>query len=335
MSNKMQMISKDAVLRIVQQKGPVIPNDIRKEMGGENILISAILSELSQDGKVKISHTKIGGTPAYYSPGTEIRLQNLMKHLNHKDKETAELLMQRKVLKDTDLTPLLRVSLRNIRDFAKPLEVNVRGIKEIYWKWYMLPTPEAEKLIMGSVRPVRKPEIIVQKKPVIVAPVKEEPKKTEPRIIAKPEPRIETKKEEPKKIEKPETKKEEAKKVEKAETQKALGLEADDLEKEKDPYFKKVLQYLKENDIQVIEYKILRRNSEIEMMLIVPSRIGSQEYYCKAKNKKKVNDGELSSTYVQSQAKRLPVIFITTGELTKKAREMLAKDFKGMIVKRI
>jgi hypothetical protein len=205
------------------------------------------------------------------------------------------------------------------------------GVKEIYWKWYMLPTPDAEKLIMGSVRPA--------KKPVIIAPVKEEPKKeeikrTESKIIAKPEPKLEAKKEEPKKIE---AKKEEPKKAEvkKEEMQKSLGIGIEELEKEKDPFFKKVLAYFKENEIQVLEYKVLRKNSEIDMMITVPSRIGSHEYYCKAKNKKKVNDGELSSIYVQSQAKRLPVIFITTGELTKKAKEMLAKDFKGMIVKRI
>jgi hypothetical protein len=323
------MISKDAVLKIVQQKGPVIPNDIRKEMGGENILISAILSELSQNGKVKITHTKIGGSPAYYAPGTEERLQGLMKYLNQKDKETAELLMQKKVLKDTDLTPLLRVSLRNIRDFAKPLEVNVRGVKEIYWKWYMLPTPDAEKLIMGSVKPSKKPEVLTPKKPLQPIAIKEEPK-----IIAKPETKAEAKKEEPKKAE---IKKEELKKIEvkKEDMQTSLGLGVEELEKEKDPFFKKVLAYFKENEIQVLEYKVLRKNSEIDLMITVPSRIGSHEYYCKAKNKKKVNDGELSSIYVQSQAKRLPVIFITTGELTKKAKEMLAKDFKGMIVKRI
>ena len=348
------MISKDAVLRIVQQKGPVIPNDIRKEMGGENMLISAVLSELASDGKVKVTNTKVGGTPAYYTVGTEFRLQNLMKYLNTKDRETAEYLRLKKVLKESDLTPLLRVSLRNIRDFAKPLEVSVKGQREIYWKWYMLPTPEAEKLILKDVKPAKKAEI-----PVIKAPIKEEPRKIEIKKeeikreeIKKPEIKIEVKPEVKK--EKPllaagaaqkqsfwqhkspafdATKKEETKET--GELQKALGLSSEELEKEKDSFFKKVLQYFIENDIQVIEYKIVRKKSEIDIMLAVPSRIGSQEYYCKAKNKKKINDGDLSSIYVQSQAKRLPVIFITTGELSKKAREMLAKDFKGMIVKKI
>ena len=107
------------------------------------------------------------------------------------------------------------------------------------------------------------------------------------------------------------------------------------METEKDSFFKTIWYYFKSNDIQIIDYKIIRKKSDIDFTIAVPSRIGSQEYYCKAKSKAKVNDGDLSTVYVQGQAKKLPVIFLTTGELTKKAKEMLARDFKGMIVKKI
>ena len=121
----------------------------------------------------------------------------------------------------------------------------------------------------------------------------------------------------------------------KEEMQKELGIAREQLEKEKDLFFRRILNYFSQNDIEVLDYKIIRKKSDIEFTLAVPSRIGSQEYYCKAKSKKKINDGDLSSAYIQGQAKKLPVIFITIGELTKKAKEMLAKDFKGMIVKKI
>jgi hypothetical protein len=327
---KIQMgnLNKDAVLKIVQMRGPVIPNDIRKEIGGENLIIGAILSELAGEGKVKVSSTKIGGTPAYYSPGAEIRLQNLIKHLNEKDRQTAELLRQRKILKDSDLTPLMRVSLRNIRDFAKPLEVIVKGQREIYWKWYLIPAQEAEQIILKKVKPATKPEIkapepiqrrvVEEKKPVAAEPKKEA--RAEPaRIKEASRERKEEKKE--------------AKPV--IEVQKELGKPAEELEKEKDVFFKKIWEYFKLNDIQIIDYKIIRKKSEIDLTIEVPSRIGSQEYYCKAKSKAKVNDGDLSSAYVQGQSRKLPVIFLTTGEMTKKAKEMLSKDFKGMTVKKI
>jgi len=319
------MINKEAILKIVELKGPVIPNQIKKELGGDTLLLAAVLSELASQGKVRVSHTKIGGSPAYYTPGTEPRLQNLMKYLNEKDRKTAELLRQKKILKDSELSPLARVSLRNIRDFAKPLEVTIKGHKEIYWKWYLTPTKEAEQMILKQIKPMPK------------APLKEEIKKTETRKgEAKKTKESKAIKKEPVLALKEEKRKEkEEKTLGKEDLQKELSIPREELEKEKDAFFRRVLNYFSQNDIEVLDYKIVRKKSDIDFTLSVPSRIGSQEYYCKAKSKKKINDGDLSSAYIQGQAKKLPVIFITTGELTKKAKEMLAKDFKGMIVKKI
>ena len=189
--------------------------------------------------------------------------------------------------------------------------MSVKRQREIYWKWYLLPTKEAQDMILKKVAP--KKEIKEIKKSVVKTPVKEEVKKEE--IKVKEEPEI--------------------KKEKREEVQKELGIPNEELEKEKNPLFKKVYPYFKENYIEVIEYKIVRKKTEIDFILAVPSRIGSQEYYCKAKKKKKINDGDLSSAYIHGQANNLPVIFITTGEMTKKAKEMLSKDFKGMIVKKI
>jgi hypothetical protein len=350
---KIQMgnLSKEAVLKIVQMRGPVIPNDIRKELGGENLIIGAILSELACEGKIKVTATKIGSTPAYYCTGGESRLLNLVKYLNEKDRKTVDFLKQRKILKDSDMTPLLRVSLRNIKDFAKPLEVTVKGQKEIYWKWYLTPTQEAEQLILKKVKSIAKPVIKAPEPILVVQPIMQEPEVEAPKPMPAPEVKKEIKEAKPAepvkekvkealKEKKEETRKEDVKKERKKEeakpeVQKELGKTAEELEHEKDPFFKKIWEYFKSNDVQIVDYKIIRKKSEIELHITVPSRIGSQDYYCKAKGKNKVNDGDLSSAYIQGQAKKLPVLFITTGELTKKAKEMLSRDFKGMTVKKI
>lgn len=308
------MVTNEDILKVVQMNGPIIPNELKKIIkAGDTILLGAILSELKTMGKIKITHTKVGSSPAYYTSGTEVRLQNLIKYLNEKDRQTAELLRQKKIMKDSELSPLVRVSLRNIRDFAKPLEVSVKGQKEIYWKWYMVSTKEANEIILKKVTP-----------------------KITPKKIEKPVPKP-AEKQEVKKEEKIKEKKEKSLPAAgmKDEVQKELGRTKEDLEKEKDPFFRKLLHYFNQNDIDILDYQIIRKKSDIEFALSVPSRIGSQEYYCKAKSKKKLNDGDLSSAYVHGQAKKLPVIFIITGEMTKKAKEMLAKDFKGMIVKKI
>lgn len=310
------MVNKEDILKIVQMKGPIIPNELRKIIkAGDTILLGAVLVELKEAGKVKVTNTKVGSGPAYYTPGTEPRLQNLMKYLNEKDRKTAELLQQKKILKDSDLSPLVRVSLRSIRDFAKPLEVSIKGQREIYWKWYMTPTKEAEQIILSRVKPERK----VSKVPVKKLEEKKPEIRKETSLLAR----------------KAREEEKEIKEEKREEVQQELGIPPEDLEREKDPFFRKIWSYCKSNDIQIIEFKVIRKKSDIEFTLAVPSRIGSQEYFCKAKKKKKVNDGDLSSAYVQGQAKKLPVIFITSGELTKKAKEMLSKDFKGMIVKKI
>ena len=74
---------------------------------------------------------------------------------------------------------------------------------------------------------------------------------------------------------------------------------------------------------------------DLDLIVEVPSAVGSLTYYCKAKNKKRISDSDLSSAFVQGQLKKLPVLFLTKGELTKKAREMLSKEFKNIKIKKI
>lgn len=299
------MSEKEEILKFVKMKGPVIPNQIKKVLGGETYLISALLSELSSDGLVKISHTKIGASPTYYVPGQEFKLQELKRFLNVKDQKTFDLLKERKVLRDRNQELLVRVSVRKIKDFAKPLEVNIRGEKEVFWKWYLTPREEAESLIKKQIGTIS---------PKLDAPIKQEVKETMPK--AKP-------------IEK-EIEKEEKTPV-KEETQKILKKEPSSDE----DFIEKVYAYFEEKKIEIIEENIIRKKTDLEFEIVISSTVGKVEYFCKAKNKKKCNDGDLSSAYLTGQMKKLPVLFITTGEITKKAKEMLKKEFKGLVLKKI
>jgi hypothetical protein len=335
-------ISKDEVLKLVKDRGPVIPIHLRKELDTDTILIGAVLSQLVEEGKVRVSRVKIGGSPTYYIPGAEAKLVDFMKYLNEKDRRAAELLRDRKILKDDDQDPLVRVCLRNIKDYAKPLEVNMKGKKEIFWKWFLLTTQDAEAMILKQLKPLKEKPIVKEEEKPQKRPV-EEPKEEK-------EPLKETKKEEshkPKKEEKDVFKKTEREEKnpaptpvdikelpKKEEFQRLLGKPNVLLDEEKDPFFSQVRKYLESNDIAILDYKILKK-SEIDLSILVPTRLGVQEYFCKAKNKKRISDGDLSSAYLQGQGTKLPIVFLTTGELTKKSKEMLSKDFKGMALKNI
>lgn len=104
---------------------------------------------------------------------------------------------------------------------------------------------------------------------------------------------------------------------------------------DKDKFFKKVQSYCAKNEISIISYKINKRETEIDLHLLIPSNVGKLHYYCKARNKMRCNDGDLSTAYIQSQAQKLPILFLTTGDVTKKAGAMAAQEFKTMTIQKI
>ena len=337
----------EKVLSIVKAKGPLLPADIAREINTNMIIAGAMLSELAGKGTVKISTVKVGGSPVYYAPGQEYKLQQYANRLGSKEKEAYELLKAKGVLKDRALEPVMRVALRAIKDFAKPLEVTMGEDMEIFWKWYMLTPEQASDIIKQILAPVEEPKSVAPE-PKKAEPAKEEkpaevkapePKKPEP--IKKEEPKKEPKEEKEKKAEAPAKeekkekraeKKKEERKEEPAEEKKGALFEDKTVD---DPFLNKVLAHFKKNSIEVLERKVIKKNAESEFIIRIPSPEGSLKYYCKAKNKAKPSDSDISAAYVQGHMKKLPVIFIYTGELTKKAKEMLTKEFDNVTVKKI
>ena len=293
------MVSREEVLAVVERKGPIIPNDIRKEIGSDTITIGAMLSELIHSGKVKISNTKMGGSPFYYVESQLDQLQNYSKYLNDKQKKAFDLLRHKQVLREVELEAVIRVALRDIKDFAKGFEVNTPNGKEVFWKWYLTTNAEAETII--------KKILNIPDKPIPI------PKKEIDKVVEDFEKEVEKEVKEQK------------------QEQKTLVK----VEKLDDDFYKQVTSFFSKNKIEIIEQELIRKNSEIDFVIKVPNAFGIQEYYCKARNKKKSSAGDLSTAYIKGLIQRLPIIYLTTGEVAKKATEMLDEEFKGMIIKKL
>lgn len=276
------------IVELIKTKGPVIPSQISKEVGLDILMTSARLSELSSDGKLKISSLKVGSTPLYYLPDQKSSLQNFSQNLHDKEITAFNLLKEKKILRDVELEPVIRVALREIKDFAIPLQVTHQDKTDIFWKWYLLNKEEASSLIKS---------LLDEKLPE---------KETEVRKEIKNE------------IKKP---------IEEKQAKKFVDITPSLLEE--------IKSHLKKNRITIKSIEIIRKNSEIDFILEIPSGIGTLEYYCKAKNKKRISEGDLSSAYVQGQLKKLPVLFLARGEITKRAKEMLNNEFKNMNVNKI
>ena len=89
----------------------------------------------------------------------------------------------------------------------------------------------------------------------------------------------------------------------------------------KNDFWATIEQYLKNNNISLVEKTMLKK-TEYDLLLEVPSAVGAMTCYAKARSKKRVTDGDVSAAYVQGQIRKLPVILLIDGELTKAAKEI-------------
>ncbi len=307
----------DKVFALVKNKGPVLPVQVVKEIGGNTFFAGAILSQLVDAKKIHLSFAKIGSSPVYYADGQEAKLQDLYKYLHEKEQKAFDLLKEEGILRDDILEPVMRVALRNIKDFAVPLEVTVNGDNYLFWKWYLLPEEDMKNKINDVLEKTLKREEI---KPKEILEHKTETVAQE-QLHHEIQAHIEFEKEEPvreipKKI------------VEEIKKEKEIVFVSD-----KDEFMKKIHKYFEDNKIKILNCSIIKKNSEIDFIIEVPSAVGSLEYFCKCRNKKRCNEGDLSMAYLQGQLKKLPVLMIAAGDITKRASEMLSKDFKNMVVK--
>lgn len=297
------METRDKILEIIKIKGPVLPVQISKEIGSNILMASAHLAELTASNRLKISTIKVGGSPLYYLPGQEAMLQEFTANMNDKEKKAFDLLNQQKILRDSEQEPIIRVALRAIKDFAMPLNVTYDNNKEIFWKWYLTSNEEAERIVKEKLQILEKP---IEKK------VEEKIQKEDVKE------KIEEK---PQAIQKQLKEKKEIRKYKPREKE--------------DNFLNNIIKFFEKNKINVISTEIIKKNSEIDFIVEIPSVVGNLQYYCKAKNKKRMSDSDLSSAYVKGQLKRLPVIVLSTGELSAKAEDMIGKELSNLTFKKI
>jgi len=304
------MESHERIISIVTQKGPVIPAQIATELKINQLFSSAMLSELVDSGKLKISSVKVGGSPLYYLSGQEEQLEKYHTNLPEKEQRAFNLLKQKKILADFELEPLYRVTIRQIKDFAKPLQVQVKEDNLIFWKWHLLSSQETEQLIREKLDEIY-PDEKSAKPSIPMVQLKQNEKEPEKQSVlqnqtANHHPIFQ--------------KKEESK--QRKRTEKENTLETN--------FMEKLNKHFAKNNITIVEAIIVKKNTDMEFILKIPSPVGELNYFCKAKNKQRCNDADLSSAYVKGEMKKLPVLFITTGDFTKKAQEALQNEFKNL-----
>lgn len=170
---------KKQIITLLESSGPSIPVRIAKTIGMDPVFASAILSELLNSKDIKMSHMRVGSSPFYLLEGQEKMLEEEVENLKSAEKEAYLKLKKEKVLIDEKESPMIRVALRTIKDFAIPFKLN----EKIFWRYTFATEDEIkEKLNPKKEEPLKekepqKEEVERQEKQ---AKEKEEDKKIEP-----------------------------------------------------------------------------------------------------------------------------------------------------------
>jgi NADH dehydrogenase/NADH:ubiquinone oxidoreductase subunit G len=134
---------KRKIISFLDSDGPSLPVRIAKKIEMEPVFASAILSELLNERRIKLSHMKIGASPLYLLPNQEKRLEDHDSNLKSVEREAYLKLKEKKFLIDKNEIPAIRVALRNLKDFAKSFNFD----EKIIWRYSFISEEEIINLL--------------------------------------------------------------------------------------------------------------------------------------------------------------------------------------------
>ena len=283
---------KEKILSTLRQRGPSLPVHIAGATGLSILFASAFLSELFSEKKIKISNMKVGSSPIYFLPGQEHLLENFSQYIKGKEKEAFILLKEKKILKDPEQEPAIRVALRSIKDFAIPFKKN----EEIFWRYFTILESEFEHPKIKS----------IEKTPQL-----EDKKKSEEKVSKKQELNI-FGKQEPKK---------EKQIIKKKKTVKKKSF------KTNEKFFNKVKEFLSKRNIEISDIEGFSKKD-----LTLKVRTNGEEKVLVAYNKKRVTESDLIKAYKKASELNLQYIVLSLGEPVKKISNFIQaiKDLEEM-----
>lgn len=241
---------------------------------------------------------RVGSSPVYFLPEQQPQLENFSQYLNQREKEALLLLNQQKLLEDSEQTPVIRVALRAITDFAIPVRIKIGSEPKLFWKYFTSTDEELESIFNEKyAKKVPPPQPApplqtlapeIEKPPIAVVQPKQ------PEINQKIPIQTEIK-------EKPRTK---AKKT------KAKAEEND--------FGKKVKHHLSRKKVEVFEI-LTDKKKEFSAKVRSDHLFGTQEFYLTAKDKKSISDTDLSIALQKAQFEKMPALLLSNGDLNAKA----------------
>ncbi|MFA4960089.1 MAG: hypothetical protein WC548_00305 [Candidatus Pacearchaeota archaeon] len=283
---------KEKIISFLEATGPSLPVRIAGVIQMEGMFASAILSELYNEGRVKMSNMRVGSSQLFFLPGQEKRLEEHIENLKPVEKEAYSMIKDKKVLDDEKLEPAIRVALSSIKDFVKSFEHEGK----LMWKYSFLTDEELNEVFHSTneERENKKESEKIDKEMVVA----------EEKAVKKKEKKV-----------KPKTEFEEVG-VEK----KNEGI-FDEMNME---FFNEVKNYLAKKEVKIYE-EIQVDRKEVVAKISFEAKIGRFNFLLIAKNKKTISKEELNIVMQRTNYHKMPCLLVTRKELSKSVQN-LVKD---------
>ena len=269
---------KERIVSFIKIKGPSLPVHIGKEINASILFTSAFLSELISEKRLKISNLNVGNSHLYFIPGNEPLLEGFSQHLRSKEKDAFELLKQKRILRDSEQHPAIRVALREIKDFAIPFKKD----NQIYWKYLTVSDQELINKIkeIPVIKEIKKQFEIDKKESMI----KHEQKTSKVEIPLQ----VKTKNENRPSV---------------------VGLKKKISVKKGDKFFNRVKEFLLKSSIEILDVEDASKDN-----LILKIKINNREKLLVAYNKKKIDESDIIKAHKKSLELDLEYIILSLGE---------------------
>ncbi len=286
---------RDKALHFISRQGPVIPIQIGKELNIDTMFAGAILSELVNEGKLQVSEHLRVGG----SPVYYIKGQE------------SKLENYFKYLNENDIRTLQNLKEKGIvrdKDCTPLQRVSYRIVKD-FAKSLILKKDNDDKEIFWRYYLVNED---VAKEKILEMINKKEEKKAQ-------------------KITEEVKLKEELKKS--PERKEVVETEKPKLKIKRENEADIVKEFFKINGIIVWEEKVIRKDKDVNYVISFDTKLGNLKYFVKFRDKKNITEGDISLAY--NEAGRLPLMFLSKGELTKPAKKIIQDEYKGVVFRRI
>lgn len=293
---------KEKIIEFIRSNGPSLPVQIAKHTGLSILFASAFLSELFGEKRIRMSYLRVGSSPLYFLDEQEDQLEKFSQYLKSKNKEAFNLLKEKKILKDSEQHPAIRVALREIKDYAFSFHKD----EEIFWRYFLFGEEEVRSYFEQGIN--QEKEIVPEKE--IVEKVQEEENKEKEQDMLNIFPE---KKETIEEIKKEITQK---KKITKIKSSKNKSPKKND--KKNENFFNKIKEFLNKKQVELLDI-ISFKNDEA---IIRVNKSGIQEIFF-FYNKKKITDKELLNSFKKIENNKLKHSIFFFGEPSKKIKELI------------